>query len=316
MKYAYLGPEGTFTQAALCSVLARQTYPDQGTCLPYATVPAALQAVRRGECAAAMVPVENSRKGVVPATLEGFAASGDLHIVAEAVLEVTFTLMGLPGSALAGLERVLSHPHALAQCGDWLSAHLPGARLEPAGSTAGAAQQVRAASDPRTAAVAAPAVAERYGLSRLAEDIGECANAVTRFVMLRPAGPPPARTGRDRTSLLVSVGDRTPAALPDVLSVFCAGRVSLAWVHAWPTGARLGNYRFFVDVHGHVEDQPVSRAIAALPGVGAEASFLGSYPSPPGALWPGSQPQDGAAARPALHHAKPGIIHVPPKDML
>jgi prephenate dehydratase len=93
----------------------------------------------------------------------------------------------------------------------------------------------------------------------------------------RPAGPPPARTGRDRTSLLVSVGDGTPAALPDVLAVFSAGRVSLAWVRAWPPGARLGNYRFFVDVHGHIEDEPVSRAIAALSDVGAEARFLGSY---------------------------------------
>jgi prephenate dehydratase len=300
MRYAYLGPEGTFTETALRAALAAEAQvrapgavPAAGpapapapVCEPYPTVGDALDAVRRGHCAAAMVPVENSLKGVVPATLDGFAAAAaedaaataDLHIVGETELRVTFALLGLPGATLDGIERVRSHPHALAQCGCWLGLKLPGARTEAAGSTAGAARDLAESGDMRDAAIAAPAVAERYGLRVLATDIGERENAVTRFVMVRRAGVPPARTGRDRTSLLVSVGDGTPAALPGILSVFSAGRVSLAWVQAWPTGVRLGTYRFFVDVEGHIDDQPVRHAVAALSEVGARASFLGSYP--------------------------------------
>lgn len=275
MRYAYLGPEGTFTETALRSTLSHLP---QAICEPYPTVQAALDSVREGHCSAAMVPVENSLKGVVPATLDGFAATDDLHIVAETELRVVFALMALPGTQLHDVKRVLSHPHALAQCAWWLSGVLPDARPEPAGSTAAAARAIAETAAFGSAAIAAPAVAERYGLSVLASDIGERENAVTRFVMVRRAGVPPARTGRDRTSLLVSVGDRTPAALPDILSVFSAGRVNLTWVQAWPTGIRLGNYRFFVDVEGHIDDQPVSRAVAALSDMGAEASFLGSYP--------------------------------------
>jgi prephenate dehydratase len=280
MKYAYLGPDGTFTETALRNALSHSPHLPQAVCVPFATVPAALESVRRGECFAAMVPMENSLKGVVPATLEGFAAAAvaeDLHIVGETELKVTFALMAAPGAVLAGLRRIRSHPHALAQCAAWLE-RLPRAALETAGSTAAAARDVLAAGTLTDAAIASPAVAERYGLRVLATDIGERENAVTRFVLVRRAGVPPARTGRDRTSLLVSVGDRTPAALPDVLSVFSAGRVNLTWVQAWPTGARLGNYRFFVDVEGHIDDQPVSHALAALSDIGAEASFLGSYP--------------------------------------
>lgn len=282
LRYAYLGPEGTFTETALRASLAASRAPNSRTphavCEPYATVAEALDAVRHGRCAAAMVPVENSLKGVVPATLDGFAGADDLHIVGETELLVTFALLGLPGATLAGVERVRSHPHALAQCARWLGLRLPAARLEPAGSTAAAARELGESGALTDAAVAAPAVAERYGLHVLAPDIGERADAVTRFVLVRRAGVPPVRTGRDRTSLLVSVGDRTTAALSDVLSVFSAGRVDLAWVQAWPTGVRLGDYRFFVDVEGHIDDQRVRHAVAALPGVGAEASFLGSYP--------------------------------------
>jgi prephenate dehydratase len=340
MRYAYLGPEGTFTETALRAALAAEAQartPGRGpaadpvpvaVCEPYPTVGDALDAVRRGHCAAAMVPVENSLKGVVPATLDGFAAAAedataekataekataedaafghpaagdtataDLHIVGETELRVTFALLGLPGATLDGIERVRSHPHALAQCGCWLGLKLPGARTEAAGSTAGAARDLAESGDPRDAAIAAPAVAERYGLRVLATDIGERENAVTRFVMVRRAGVPPARTGRDRTSLLVSVGDGTPAALPGILSVFSAGRVSLAWVQAWPTGVRLGNYRFFVDVEGHIDDQPVRHAVAALSEVGARASFLGSYPRGGAAVRGGSSVHAPSPAR-------------------
>ncbi|MFI6641241.1 prephenate dehydratase [Streptomyces sp. NPDC050504] len=285
MSYAYLGPAGTFTQAALRTLSPPSAaVPSR----PFPTVPQTLDAVRSGACQAAVVPVENSVKGVVPATLDQLVSTG-LHITAEAEVPVTFALMAPEGVELDDVERVLSHPHALAQCAPWLAERLPGAVTAATGSTAGAALEVAGLSGNRgaggsggvagrTAAIAAPLAAELYGLRILASGIGQRAEAVTRFVSVRPAWLPPERTGHDRTSLVLTPGADGPGALVGVLSVFSAHGVSLTWIQSWPTGDRLGSYRFFIDVAGHIEDPHVWAAMSELSGTGASVRFLGSYP--------------------------------------
>ncbi|WP_055525447.1 prephenate dehydratase, partial [Streptomyces graminilatus] len=271
MTYAYLGPEGTFTQAALGRVVPA------GRGRPYPTVPAALDAVRRGDCAAAMVPLENSVKGVVPSTMDQLV-SAELHITAEVEMPVTFALMARDGTGLSSVTEVSSHPHALAQCADWLAEHLPEARVRPVESTAAAAREV---ADPASAAggaaVAAPLAAELYGLRTLATGIGRQARAVTRFVAVAPAGFPPARTWLDRTSLMVNPGDG-PGRLLGILTEFSSRNIEVSRLHSWPTGDRLGSYRYFIDIDGHIENPPVREAMSALAGLGAGARFLGSYP--------------------------------------
>lgn len=271
MTYAYLGPEGTFTQAALRRVVPA------GRDRPFPTVSAALDAVRRGDCGAAVVPLENSVKGVVPVTMDQLV-SAELHITAEIEVPVTFTLMAQAGTELSAVTEVLSHPHALAQCAPWLTEHLPEARVRSADSTAAAAREVaEAASEAGVAAVAAPLAADLYGLMALATGIGQRAGAITRFVSVAPAWFPSARTWLDRTSLMVNPGDG-PGRLIGILTEFSSRDIEVSRLHSWPTGDRLGSYRYFIDIDGHIENPPVREAMSAIAGLGAGARFLGSYP--------------------------------------
>ncbi|MDO0937292.1 prephenate dehydratase [Streptomyces sp. DG2A-72] len=272
MSYAYLGPRGTFTEAALRQL----PFPaGESAHRPFPTVPAALDAVHRGEAGAAVVPLENSVKGVVPATMDRLVAA-ELHITAEVEVPVTFALMAPSSTELTDITDVLSHPHALGQCGHWLDRQLPRARTRLADSTAAAAREVAETGTPGLAAIAAPPAAELYGLRTLATGIGRRAGAVTRFVALSHAWFPPARTESDRTSLLVHPG--TPAQLIDVLAEFRIRDIEVSRLHSWPTGDRLGNHRYFIDIEGHIENPPVREAMAALANLRAGARFLGSYP--------------------------------------
>lgn len=274
-RYAYLGPEGTFTEAAL-RLLPGSV---DAVCEPFPTVSAALDAVRAGDCRGAVVPLENSVRGVVPATLEEFISDDSaLQFDAEIELPVHFALMAAPGTALADVRRVRSHPHAHGQCHRWLSQWLPNAEVAMSTSTAAAARDVSEAGAGHEAAIAAPIAAGRYGLEVLAAGIGERGDAVTRFVSVRRAGPSPARTGRDRTSLVVTAHGTNSGALVEILAEFAMRGVDLTWIQSWPTGRALGSYHFFLDVSGHIEDRRVGNALMAVRRLGIEVCFLGSYP--------------------------------------
>ncbi|MGW7309818.1 hypothetical protein ACWGI1_30185, partial [Streptomyces sp. NPDC054835] len=150
------------------------------------------------------------------------------------------------------------------------------------------------------AAIAAPPAAERYGLRVLAAGLGRRGGAVTRFVAVSQAWFPPARTTRDRTSLVVTTEDGGPARLAAILALFTDRAIEVSRVHAWPTGERLGSYRYFVDVDGHVENPAVRGALSSLAGLGATARFLGSYPR-----WTGPR-RPAASHRPAPAHTVVG----------
>ncbi len=270
-RFAYLGPEGTFAEAALSSAVATS----EGTRTPRPSVPAALAAVRSGDVDAALVPLENSVEGSVPATMDGLADGDPLLITREVFLPVAFTLAVRPGTTLADVRSVASHPHALAQTGRWLEAHLPGVTPLPTSSTAGAAAAVAAGEF--DAAVCAAIAAERYGLDSLADDIADHAGAVTRFVLVSRPGPLPEPTGNDKTSLVAVVGDRTGALL-DLLREFASRGISLTRIESRPTRQRLGVYSFSLDCEGHIADARVGEALAALHRVCDDVRFLGSYP--------------------------------------
>jgi prephenate dehydratase len=243
--------------------------------LPCPSVAAALAAVRSGEADAALVPLENSIEGSVPATMDGLWDGEPLVIIREVFLVVAFSLVARPGTALSGVRTVASHPHALAQCARWLASSLPDASLLPETSTARAAEAV--AEGRYDAAVCAPIAGERYGLTALAEDIADHPGAVTRFVLVRRPGVLPPPTGDDKTSLVAVVGDRTGALL-SVLSEFAVRGISLTRIESRPTRERLGVYSFSLDCEGHVADRRVGEALAALHRVCDDVRFLGSYP--------------------------------------
>jgi prephenate dehydratase len=269
-RFAYLGPEGTFAEAALINALASS----EGARYPQPSVPAALAAVRSGEADAALVPLENSVEGSVPATMDGLADGDPLVITREVFLDVAFILAVRPGTELADIRSVASHPHALAQTTGRLTELLPGLSPLPVGSTAGAAEAVAAGK--YDAAVCAPIAAERYGLAALVEDLADRPGAVTRFVLVTPPGSLPAPTGNDKTSLVVVVEDRTGALL-DVLREFAVRDISLTRIESRPTRERKWVYSFSLDCEGHITDGRVGEALAALHRVCEDVRFLGSY---------------------------------------
>ncbi|MGY1813874.1 prephenate dehydratase [Blastococcus sp. SYSU D00820] len=270
-RFAYLGPEGTFAEAAL-----RGAVPLEGAVAqPEPTVAAVLAAVRAGNADAGLVPFENSIEGSVPPTMDGLADGAPLLITREVFRTVAFTLAARPGTALADVRTVASHPHALAQTARWLADRLPGVPTVPTGSTAAAARAV--AEGEYDAAVCASIAAQRYGLAALADDVADHEGAVTRFVLVTPPGPLPAPTGNDKTSLVVVVGDRTGALL-SLLGEFAVRGISLTRIESRPTRERLGAYSFSLDCEGHVADARVGEALAALHRVCDDVRFLGSYP--------------------------------------
>jgi prephenate dehydratase len=293
-RFAYLGPEGTFAEAALSSAVASS----EGARHPQSSVAAALAAVRSGDADAALVPLENSVEGSVPATMDGLADGEPLVITREVFLPVTMTLAVRPGVELPDVRSVASHPHALAQTGRWLADHLPGVTPLPTTSTAAAAAAVAAGE--YDAAVCAPIAAERYGLTPLVDDIADHPGAVTRFVLVAPQGALPAPTGNDKTSLVAVVGDRTGALL-ELLSEFAVRGISLTRIESRPTRQRLGVYSFSLDCEGHVADRRVGEALAALHRVCDDVRFLGSYPRADGR---GNKPVPETAADPAFTDAE------------
>ena len=272
-RYAYLGPEGTFTEQALRTVPAAARAELQ----PCATVTLALDAVRGGEADGAVVPIENSVEGSVPVTLDELATGEPLMITREMTVPIAFSLLARPGTSPEQVKVVATHPHAAAQTRRWTALHLPGARLVHTSSTAAAAAVVAEPGSEWDAAIAAPVAAEHYRLAVLAEGIGDNPDALTRFVMVARPGVPAPRTGRDKTSLVAFMRDDHPGALLEILEQLTMRGVNMTRIESRPTGAVLGNYCFSIDCEGHIDDARVGEALMGLRRVCADVRFLGSY---------------------------------------
>ena len=269
MPYAYLGPEGTFSEAAL-----RAVDPDAEP-LSCPTIQAALAAVRDGAAERAVVPIESSVEGVVTATLDDLATGNGMVIRAELQIPIAFALLARPGTGLGDIKRVGGHPQSMPQCRGWLAANLPDCEWVPLASNAEAARQ--AADGQVDAALAGAFAADRYGLAVIAPDVHDRASAVTRFVVVSPPGPLPARTGADRTSVALFLAEDHPGALLEILTEFAVRGINLTTIQSRPTGDRLGQYYFFIDCEGHVDDARVGEALMGLRRVCREVRFLGSY---------------------------------------
>jgi prephenate dehydratase len=275
MRYAYLGPEGTFTEAAVAA-LARSRSGGDVQPVPCATIGATLTAVRTGEAERAVVPIESSVEGIVTATVDDLAAVGDVLIQAETRLPIEFALLAREDTALADVKTVGGHPQAEAQCRRWLAASLPGREWVPFPSNAEAARRV--AQGELDAALASAGAAGRYGLTVLAPDVHDRSNAVTRFVEVAPPGTLPAPTGADRTSVAAFLADDHPGALMEILTEFAVRGINLSTIQSRPTGDGLGSYFFFIECEGHIDDARVGEAMMGVRRACAEVRFLGSYP--------------------------------------
>ena len=279
--YTFLGPEGTFTEAALLKVPGSR----RAQRVPAPNVNAALDAVRSGEADAAMVPIENSVEGGVTATLDAISTGPELRIVREEVVPITFVLVARPGTEVGEVRRIATHGHAWAQCRGWAAANTPDAvHLASSSTAAGALALLEPGSQPGDAAICAPIVAEEHPeLAVLATDIGDNPGAVTRFILVSRPGTLPGRTGADKTTVAVPLPEDRPGALMEILEQFAARGVNLSRIESRPTGQYLGHYFFSIDVDGHAQDARVADALAGLHRISPETRFLGSYPRTDGA---------------------------------
>lgn len=273
-RIAYLGPEGTFCEAALLTMASSQ----DAQHVPSLSVQAAIDAVRAGDVDSALIPIENSVEGSVSVTLDELANGKRLVIVDEVALPVRFALMARRGTGMAGIRRVASHPHALAQVRRYLAEVLPDATLIPATSTAGAAQALVQDPVPFDAAIAPRLAADRYDLEVLADNVGDTEEATTRFVLVRLPGRIPEPTGADKTTLSLFMRLDQPGALMAILNEFAVRGVNLTRIESRPTRKALGDYFFSVDIEGHVADARVAEALMGLHRVCLDVRFLGSYP--------------------------------------
>jgi prephenate dehydratase len=276
---AYFGPQGTFSEQAAIAA-ARPEH----TLVPVATVPAALAAVRQGRADLACVPVENSVEGAVSATMDALAVDEQVVAVAEVLLPVAFSLLVRPGATMADITTVASHPHALAQVQGWLALHLDAASQLTSTSTAAAAVGVL---DGRyDAAITAPVAADHYALDVLHTGIADVDDAVTRFLVLQRPGRLPAPTGADRTSIACVAAYQRTGVLAEMLTELALRGINLTRIESRPLKGQLGEYRFFLDLDGHIAEKRVGDALAALHRRCQHVRFLGSYPKAGGSPTP------------------------------
>ncbi len=270
MRVGYLGPPGTFSEEAVsrCPAVAGAER------VPFPSFADAYEAALAGGVDAALLPVENSIEGAVGATLDLLVHRPGLRIQAELVLAVEQHLLARPGTGLADVRKVLSHPQALGQCAGYLRANLPGRPTEPTHSTADAAR--RAAEEPGLAAVGGRGAAERYGLAVLAASIHDSAENFTRFVLLGREDP--RATGRDRTSIAFTLDRDRPGGLYEVIAEFATRRINLSRIESRPTKTAVGHYVFFLDFEGHRAEPECADALAGVRAQVHRLLLLGSYP--------------------------------------
>ena len=270
----FLGPPGTFTEEALL------TQPDlaEYELVPYATMPDVLAATDVGEVDLGFVAIENSIEGTVNVSLDALTFEHDLLIQRDVVLNVSLSLIGAAGTRVSDVKRVVSIPHATAQCRQFFARELPGVTLEPANSTAEAVRAVSRSKSKGVAAVGNALAAKIYGLEVLVADVEDHPENQTRFVLLARSGVP-APTGHDKTTIACFQHADRPGSLLMILQEFAARGINLTKLESRPTKKGLGDYCFIIDLDGHVADEVVADCLRELRSKLRDVKFLGSYPA-------------------------------------
>ena len=274
-RIAYFGPAGTFTEQALLSQVDLGKFER----VPYATVPDVLDAVERRETEYGFVPIENSIEGTVNFTQDALVFDHDLLIQREVVLDIEHCVVGQPGASLDGITVLHSIPVATAQCHHFVRTNMSRAEVRAANSTSDAARLAADARDPSIAALAPRSAAGHYGLVVLADNVADHQGNQTRFVLVAKESIP-AKTGHDKTGIVVFQRADEPGSLISILQEFAARRINLSNLLSRPTKrGGLGDYCFIMYADGHIEDELVADALRELHAKQGSVKFLGSYPA-------------------------------------
>lgn len=266
-RVAYLGPRATFTHLACI-----QKFGESAQYVPVNSIKDVFNEVERGRANFGVVPIENSTEGVVNHTLDMFIDS-NLLIYGEVLQEVSHHLLS-KADRLEDVKKIYSHPHAIAQCRNWLEANLSHVPLAEVASTSRAAELC--ADDHSAAAIASELAGQLYGLKVLKSRIEDNINNFTRFLVL--SQKPPERAGKDKTSVMLSVKDKV-GALYELLRPFASHGLNLTKIESRPSRRKAWEYIFFVDIEGHVEEERVKKALEEIKSRCLFLKILGSYPA-------------------------------------
>tara|TARA_R110000782_G_scaffold128176_4_gene219796 strand:- start:1007 stop:2104 length:1098 start_codon:yes stop_codon:yes gene_type:complete len=267
LKVAYLGPEGTFTQAA-----AIKHFGHSVVSVPMAAIDEIFREVAAGAVQFGVVPVENSTEGAINHTLDSFLEH-DMVICGEVELRIHHHLLIGENTKTDRISRVYSHAQSLAQCRKWLDAHYPNVERVAVASNAEAAKRVKG--EWNSAAIAGDMACELYGLSKIAEKIEDRPDNSTRFLIIGSQMVPP--TGDDKTSVIVSMRNK-PGALHHLLQPFHNNGIDLSRIETRPSRSGKWTYVFFIDFFGHRHDPLIKDALEKINDESVALKVLGSYP--------------------------------------
>ena len=274
--YAYLGPQGTFSDQAVREFVdAGRLDPDYEG-LACTSLPEVFEALDRGRADYGVVPIENSLEGPVTTVLDSFAFNSRAEILGELVLDIHQSLLLAPGAGLRDVKTIVSHPQGIGQCRRWIERHLPDAELRLADSTAAAAHM--AVADASIAGIASSFSASLVGAQVYEEGIEDNINNRTRFVLIGPAGTRAPRTGAGKSTLALFIQSDRSGVLHMILSEFAFAGVNLTMVQSRPTKRDLGEYMFFMDIDGYAEEPAIATALNCLRMKLREVKVIGSYP--------------------------------------
>lgn len=274
MSIAFLGPRGTYSEAAAVAYGG----PD-AELIPFSSIPAAASAVERGEADVAVLPIENSIEGGVSTTLDLLIHESGLRICSELVVPIQHVLVAKTPIDLAEIRTVMSHPQALGQCRRYLEQRLPHAEQVAALSTAGAVQAVVEGDDPAVVAIGPAPAHELYGGVIIAEDIQDNPANLTRFVAV--AHEDAASTGDDKTSIGLTADADEPGVLEKIIRPLAEAGLNLTRLESRPTKGWLGTYVFLIDFEGHRADPKVREVLDEMASKAETLKVFGSYPRYP-----------------------------------
>lgn len=268
----YLGPEGSYTEIAAESFIKTRNINDFNRGIKN-SIAKVIEAVDNSNGDIGVVPIENSIEGIVRETLDNLIKTTSRVMVnGEVLVPISHCLISRAEN-ISEIENIVSMTQALAQCRDFIEKNIPNAEIQTSTSTSEAVKSLKDL--PKTyAAIGSVHAANLYGFNILAMGINDEKDNLTRFVSLGSAIPAP--TGKDKTSIALSICNK-PGALVDILSVFQQNNINLSYIESRPSRKVFGDYTFFIDFEGHIEEDHVQRTIGKITPYINFYRLLGSY---------------------------------------
>lgn len=266
IKIAYLGPEGSYSQAAIFKHFGAETMT-----APTTSIERIFREIEAENVTYGVVPIENSTTGVINVTLDALMLS-PLTICGEIIIDIHHHLLSKQ-LKLSNIEKIYAHEQSFMQCQHWLETHMPDVEQIAVASNSAAA--IIAQQEQNSAAIASELCNQLYGLNSLASNIEDKPQNKTRFLILGQQKVAPS--GSDKTSLLFST-PHTPGFLLNLLEPFAKQGINISLIESRPYHSGNWSYLFFIDIEGHQDDLPVKKALDSLASKSVMLNILGSYP--------------------------------------